>query len=302
MGLPNALRYIIRLICKDDLAAAIQAIRHLIKNSKELDAVILRSTRYREIKRRIREGRMDFEIENITRNKIRVVLLDIVREMEDVMDENPKAKALVEQDIAGITPIAQVTNDRSLGELILGSNEKPKEALTAHGNIGITDFFEKQVNVKWLLAGSLGIVLLLFFFSDYSSPLFNFNKNDVSLDLQKRAVSGYEEIQSTEPSDLEEEEEETQLEENKELISELNALEDTEEKNNIQLNKSPTKGKETLKVIKRTSLRASPKSSSKVLKRLNKGDSVVVLKKTNKYWWRVRVDEKVGYIKALLLE
>ncbi len=301
MGLQNALRHVIRLICKDDLAAAIQGLRHLIKHSKELDAVILQSTRYGEIKRQIREGKVDFESEEITRNQIRVALLDIVREMEDAMEENPEAKALVEQNIADIMPITQVISIQDAEELVLASDVRTKEKMAVGKKYNINNFFKSQNRTKLLLAGLSVLVFFMIFRSEYSSSIFQFNKSEEALNLQTRAVSGYEEIQSNALSKIEESK--NQLEEKQESIAESNSLEGPEiEKNNVQLNKSPTKGKETLKVIKSTSLRESPKSSSKVLKRLKKGASAIILEKTNRYWWRVSIEGKVGYIKASLLE
>ncbi len=51
-----------------------------------------------------------------------------------------------------------------------------------------------------------------------------------------------------------------------------------------------------------TSLRESPASKSKVIIRLKEGIEVSVLEKTNRYWWMVDYDGKIGYCKAALLK
>lgn len=55
-------------------------------------------------------------------------------------------------------------------------------------------------------------------------------------------------------------------------------------------------------VTKATSLRRKATHNSKVLQRLSAGKSVTVLEKTNRYWWKVNIDGREGYVKALLLQ
>ncbi|MFK7809231.1 MAG: SH3 domain-containing protein [Saprospiraceae bacterium] len=56
------------------------------------------------------------------------------------------------------------------------------------------------------------------------------------------------------------------------------------------------------KITKATSLRRKATHKSKVLQRLPVGKSVAVLEKTNKHWWKVNIDGREGYVKALLLQ
>ena len=55
-------------------------------------------------------------------------------------------------------------------------------------------------------------------------------------------------------------------------------------------------------VTTRTSLRKSPTASSKVLKRLAVGTEVKVLEQVNKYWCRVILNGREGFVKSFLLE
>ena len=53
---------------------------------------------------------------------------------------------------------------------------------------------------------------------------------------------------------------------------------------------------------KRTSLRQRATHKSPVISRLASGTNLLVLEKTSKYWWKVRIEDNIGYVKALLLE
>lgn len=58
----------------------------------------------------------------------------------------------------------------------------------------------------------------------------------------------------------------------------------------------------SFRVTKATSLRERPTSSSGVLRRLAPGDKLQVLEKSERYWWKVSDNGRVGYVKALLLK
>ena len=59
---------------------------------------------------------------------------------------------------------------------------------------------------------------------------------------------------------------------------------------------------DSFSITKKTSLRTRPTSSSKVLKRLSIGTKVEVIEQVNKYWSKVLLNGKEGYVKALLLK
>ena len=55
-------------------------------------------------------------------------------------------------------------------------------------------------------------------------------------------------------------------------------------------------------ITKRTSLRKSPTASSKVLKRLAVGTKVQVIEQVDKYWCRVIINGREGFVKSFLLK
>lgn len=56
------------------------------------------------------------------------------------------------------------------------------------------------------------------------------------------------------------------------------------------------------KITKKTSLRQRATASSKVLKRLKVGTEVKVIDQVDRYWSKVNLNGKIGYVKVLLLE
>lgn len=58
---------------------------------------------------------------------------------------------------------------------------------------------------------------------------------------------------------------------------------------------------EQFRVTQRTSFRSRATSQSEVLLRFHIGDTVEVLEKLNRYWWKVRFNRRVGYVKQALL-
>lgn len=70
------------LISRDELGSAIQLLHDLLKDSPVLEEALLHSARYTDVMKQIRLGTIDYEQANITKNKIRYALLDLVREIE----------------------------------------------------------------------------------------------------------------------------------------------------------------------------------------------------------------------------
>ena len=77
------------LISKDKLKEAIKDLRELLKNHPALDHVIVESARYTDLTRQIRLGTLDFEEASKNKSKIRYALIDIIREIEEELDNNP---------------------------------------------------------------------------------------------------------------------------------------------------------------------------------------------------------------------
>jgi SH3-like domain-containing protein len=57
----------------------------------------------------------------------------------------------------------------------------------------------------------------------------------------------------------------------------------------------------TFEIIQRTSLRSEPDAQARVMKRLAVGTNLVLLEKTDKYWWKMKLNGQVGYVKQRLL-
>jgi len=75
------------LIAKDELKIAFQQIQELLVNSPKLDAAILQSSRYNGIQNQIHAGIVSYENAEVATNQIRSGLLDLLRKIED-LDEN----------------------------------------------------------------------------------------------------------------------------------------------------------------------------------------------------------------------
>lgn len=55
-------------------------------------------------------------------------------------------------------------------------------------------------------------------------------------------------------------------------------------------------------LTQKTSLREDATSKSSVITRLDVGDQVLVLEETSKFWWKVKMGERTGWVKAALLQ
>lgn len=72
--------------------------------------------------------------------------------------------------------------------------------------------------------------------------------------------------------------------------------------NNDKINPAPNFYNNTYTVTKKTSLREFANSKSKVLKRLDFNQKVIVLESPPGYWWKVIYNNKVGWVKKNLLQ
>lgn len=95
--------HIRNLIAKDDFPTAIQELCALLKNSPHLDEAILQSARYNDITRQIRLGVVDFEAANVTKNQIRVAVLELLQEVEDL----EQTQVPIKQEVAKYTSNAK---------------------------------------------------------------------------------------------------------------------------------------------------------------------------------------------------
>jgi hypothetical protein len=84
------------LIAKDDLPQAIDLLFKLLQKSPKLDEIILQSARFSDITRQIRTGTVNFEDANVTKNKIRYAILDLLRDVEENVELNDALKREIE--------------------------------------------------------------------------------------------------------------------------------------------------------------------------------------------------------------
>lgn len=111
-------------IAKDELKEAITALQTLLENSPKLNEVLLQSARHNDILKQVRLGIVDDEQANVTKNKIRQGLLELLSEVEDIQVEKPMIKK--EMDDA----IISIVNSKNV---LIGSN------INASGNVTIGD-------------------------------------------------------------------------------------------------------------------------------------------------------------------
>lgn len=81
-----------QLIANDELKIAFQHIQTLLGNKPKLDDAILQSARYNDIQNQIHSGIVSHEDAKVTKNQIRVGLLHLLRQIED-LDENTPSTA-----------------------------------------------------------------------------------------------------------------------------------------------------------------------------------------------------------------
>ncbi len=80
------------LVGKNELQGAITLLHRFLKDSPKLDDVIMQSSQLSDIMRQIRNGVVSLEDANVTKNKIRMGILSLANEIEEIVlnDENLK--------------------------------------------------------------------------------------------------------------------------------------------------------------------------------------------------------------------
>ena len=86
-------------IAKDDLAAAIALLKDLLAHTPLLNEVLQQSGRFEYILKQIRLGTLSHQEAALTRDQIRLALLDLVAEVEQ-QDETPALRAEIEKAAA----------------------------------------------------------------------------------------------------------------------------------------------------------------------------------------------------------
>lgn len=83
MTTPSYYQQIRQLIGNDDLKMAIQELSNLLKNSPQLNEVIMQSARLRDVKKQVRQGVLSYDEASLAKNQIRAGLLELVDEMQE---------------------------------------------------------------------------------------------------------------------------------------------------------------------------------------------------------------------------
>jgi len=71
------------LISKNNIKEAITEMQQLLKGSPAFDEIILQSSRYNEVMKSIRMGKVSHEVSSVELRKIDYALIDMLRELED---------------------------------------------------------------------------------------------------------------------------------------------------------------------------------------------------------------------------
>jgi hypothetical protein len=109
------------LIAKDDLQTAIDLLHKLLAKSAKLDEVIMQSARYTDITKQIRLGTVNFEEANVTKNKIRFAILDLLRDIEEQVDLNDDLKNEINGLAEMVTPPTYSQTHHGSGDNIIGN-------------------------------------------------------------------------------------------------------------------------------------------------------------------------------------
>lgn len=132
-----------QLIASDEINEAIQLLQQLLKNSPKLNEAILQSSRLSDISRQIRLGMVDDNQANITKNKIRSGILELLEEIEAQETALPAVQGEVAQFAAiHISRKNIVTGNVSAGgNIIIGDTQT---TIDRQVNIGGGTYIEQQ--------------------------------------------------------------------------------------------------------------------------------------------------------------
>ncbi len=145
----NVLDQVRQFIKKDELALAIDLLSQLLKNSPALDELILHSARYSRISAQIRQGIVDFEQANITQNQISDALIDMVRDMEESVANNPITEQELKQFNENFTPTIHINNSKNIvtgtinagGNVVIGDKNITQHHTGSGDNVGGNKIF-----------------------------------------------------------------------------------------------------------------------------------------------------------------
>ncbi|MCB0553438.1 MAG: hypothetical protein KDD02_07790 [Phaeodactylibacter sp.] len=132
MSIEDYCSHIGDLIGRDELKMAIQELHQLLKGTPRLDEAIVQSARYNDIMKQIRLGAVSFDEANLTKNQIRMGILNLLAEIEEQAEGNKALSAEIEKSLSseGRNIIQNSTNvvvdskvDTGGGDFIVGGSK-----------------------------------------------------------------------------------------------------------------------------------------------------------------------------------
>ena len=124
------------LIGKDDLKGAIRELTQLLKDSPQLNEAIVQSARYNEVMKQIRTGSISFEEAKLTKNQIRLGILNLLAEIEEQANSNETLHSEMEKALSSEASIS-IRNSENVvagsdiqagGDVIIGSSKNQNKA------------------------------------------------------------------------------------------------------------------------------------------------------------------------------
>lgn len=120
------------LVAKDGLKTAITQLRQFLDKTPQLDEAIILSARYNRLMKDIRMGVLYQETEEVSKNKLRRAVLDLVSSLEEEAEENPEL----------------TTEGEKALEENPGITKTNTQTITGDGNTGIQDVSGSTININ----------------------------------------------------------------------------------------------------------------------------------------------------------
>ena len=143
MASNNYSQHLRQLVQKDNIEKVIQELSELLQNSPHLDEALLHSARWDDLKKQIRLGQLSYEESNVSKNQIRLAVLELINEIEE-QTEDPIIEKEVTQHV----------------QTISGKNIVSGSQIQAGGDVNIGDRIQNVTESKT----SKRIRLFLFLF------------------------------------------------------------------------------------------------------------------------------------------
>ena len=125
MPFQNYVEKIGDLVRKDNLKAALDQLAALLKNSPLLDEAIVQSAQYNDVMKQIRLGLISPGDANISKNRIRKGILDLLVEMEELVEKDEQIALEVDKTIPKAQASVQIIDSKNVitgGQINVGGN------------------------------------------------------------------------------------------------------------------------------------------------------------------------------------